>query len=75
VPLLGVAEPVTAGIRADHRDVAVDVLFREWGALTVAVNALNRSMDQPDLYPFALSKPVRAKLALVHDLVVAGPVG
>ncbi|CAN5515094.1 putative zinc-binding metallopeptidase [soil metagenome] len=75
VPLLGVAEPVAAGILADARDVGVAVLFREWGALTVAVNALNRSMDQPDLYPFALTKAVKAKLSLVHDLVVAGPVG
>ena len=74
VPLLGSAEPVPASVLADDRDVSLAALFREWGALTVAVNALNRSMDQPDLYPFALSKPVKAKLALVHDLVVAGPV-
>jgi len=74
VPLLGVEEPVTATAIADDRDVGTAVLFREWGALTVAVNALNRSMDQPDLYPFALSKQVKAKLALVHDLVLAGPV-
>ncbi len=74
-PLLGVDEPVAATALADNRDLEVGVLFREWGALTVAVNALNRSMDQPDLYPFALSKAVKAKLSMVHDLVLAGPVG
>lgn len=74
-PLLGVAEPVVSSVLADDRDVAIAVLFREWGALTVAVNALNRSMDQPDLYPFALTPAARSKLALIHDLVVAGPVG
>ena len=32
-----------------------DRLVQAWLPLTVAVNSLNRSMGQPDLYPFALS--------------------
>lgn len=44
-------------------------LVSAWRPLTVALNALNRSMGQPDLYPFSLPDPVLAKLAFVHDLV------
>jgi hypothetical protein len=40
-----------------------------WLPLTVAVNSLNRSMGQPDLYPFVLSTPAIDKLGFVHDLV------
>jgi len=31
------------------------------------VNSLNRSMGQPDLYPFVLSPPVLSKLGFVHQ--------
>jgi hypothetical protein len=37
--------------------------------LTIALNSLNRSMGQPDLYPFVLSPPALEKLAFVHRLV------
>ncbi len=30
---------------------------------------MNRSMGASDLYPFVISPPVEAKLALVHELV------
>ena len=46
-----------------------DALIRAWLPLTYAVNSLNRSMGQPDLYPFALAEPVVAKLRFIHDLV------
>jgi hypothetical protein len=36
--------------------------------LTYAVNALNRSMGQPDFYPFILSPVVIAKLGYMHEL-------
>ena len=45
-----------------------DALIETWLPLTYAVNSLNRSMGQPDLYPFALAPPVVAKLRFVHDL-------
>ena len=32
-----------------------DRLVQAWLPLTVALNSLNRSMGQPDLYPFALT--------------------
>jgi hypothetical protein len=46
-----------------------DRLVQAWIPLTVAVNSLNRSMGQRDLYPFALSPPAIAKLGFIHDLV------
>ena len=44
-------------------------LVNAWLPLTFAVNSLNRSMGQPDLYPFVLSPPVIEKLGFIHDLV------
>jgi len=37
--------------------------------LSFAVNAINRSMGLPDLYPFHLSDAIVAKLDYVHNLV------
>lgn len=42
-------------------------LLGAWIPLTVALNALNRSMGLPDPYPFALSPRVQEKLAWVHQ--------
>ncbi len=44
-------------------------LIESWLPLTFAVNSLNRSMGQPDLYPFVLSPGVIEKLGFIHDLV------
>ena len=44
-------------------------LTAAWIPLTVAINAVNRSMGQPDLYPFVLSEPVVRKLQFVCDVV------
>lgn len=46
-------------------------LLADWIPLTVAMNAINRAMGQPDLYPFVLNEPVRRKLAFIHDLIHA----
>ena len=51
-------------VRADF-----ERLIEAWLPLTFAVNSLNRSMGQPDLYPFVLSPPVIEKLGFVHRLV------
>lgn len=45
-----------------------DILMSEWGELTIALNALNRSMGLPDAYPFSISAKVREKLAFIHDI-------
>jgi len=41
--------------------------------LTIAINSLNRSMGQRDLYPFVLCAPVLHKLQYIHDLIHAPP--
>jgi hypothetical protein len=64
---------VNAEIEFDpYRTRDVDRLIAAWLPLTVAVNSLNRSMGQPDLYPFALSPPAIEKLRFIHALVRAG---
>lgn len=47
-----------------------DAMIRTWLPLTYAVNSLNRSMGQPDLYPFVLAPAVVDKLRFVHDLIM-----
>jgi hypothetical protein len=47
-------------------------LLNEWLPVTFAVNSLNRSMGQPDLYPFVLSSPAIEKLSFIHRLVRGG---
>jgi len=52
-----------------YRASSAEELLRAWAPLTIAINALNRSMGQPDLYPFVLSPPVMVKLQYVHELI------
>jgi hypothetical protein len=47
----------------------IETLVEAWTPLTLAVNSLNRSMGQPDLYPFVLSPAVVTKLGFVHELI------
>ncbi len=54
-----------------YRARSVEELLRAWIPLTVAVNGVNRSMGQPDLYPFVLSRPAMDKLQFIHGLVHA----
>jgi hypothetical protein len=44
-------------------------LVRQWIALSAALNMLNRSMGEPDLYPFVLAPAVIDKLQWVDALV------
>jgi hypothetical protein len=48
---------------------SIETLIAAWTPLSLAVNSLNRSMGQPDLYPFVLSPAVVTKLGYVHELV------
>jgi hypothetical protein len=43
-------------------------LMAMWLPLTFALNSLNRSMGQPDPYPFVISPPVQQKLAFIHKV-------
>jgi hypothetical protein len=57
-------EGATAPARAD-----LELLLAEWVELSVALNALNRSMGLPDAYPFAIAERVKLKLELVHRAI------
>ena len=52
-----------------YRTVDVRDLVETWLHLSFAVNNLNRSMGQPDLYPFVLSPKVARKIEFVIRLV------
>ena len=47
-----------------------DMLLQDWNRLTVALNAMNRSMGLPDVYPFIISDNTLAKLRFVHDIIM-----
>ncbi len=51
--------------------VPFERMFTIWTDVTIAVNAMNRSMGQPDLYPFVLSGNAIEKVAFVHELILA----
>jgi hypothetical protein len=55
-----------------YRAGTIQALVETWLPLTYAVNSLNRSMGQPDLYPFILPPAVITKLGFIHDLVGCG---
>jgi hypothetical protein len=55
-----------------HHAASMQVLVEAWLPLTFAVNSLNRSMGQGDLYPFVLWPPVIEKLQFIHEVIQAG---
>lgn len=57
-----------------YRARSFDRLIDAWFPLSVALNSLNRSMGQADLYPFAISPAVVEKLRFIHDLIRQGRV-
>lgn len=49
----------------------IDEILDAWVPVTIAINAINRSMGQPDLYPFVMNEAVNQKFAFIHDLMRA----
>jgi hypothetical protein len=69
-PEMGQGLELTAAPHFDpYLSAPFDDLMRAWFPLTYMVNSLNRSMGQPDLYPFVMPAPVIDKLAFIHRLV------
>ncbi len=69
-PIASSDDSLVAEIHFDpHNPGAFEKLMEAWLPLTLAVNSLNRSMGQPDLYPFVLSPSAIEKLAYVHALI------
>jgi hypothetical protein len=50
---------------------AFDLLIKDWNRLTIALNAMNRSMGLPDVYPFVISDTSLVKLRFIHDTISA----
>jgi len=71
-PQIGNGQDLSATIDFDpHQERDLGRLINAWLPLTFAVNSLNRSMGQPDLYPFVLSPAVIEKLSFIHERVRA----
>jgi hypothetical protein len=69
-PRVAADEGLSATVdRNPYKAKDVETLIAAWLPLTFAVNSLNRSMGQPDLYPFVISAPAVTKLQYIHDLV------
>jgi hypothetical protein len=69
-PKVGRDPALAMGIDFDpYRQGDFDALVEVWLPLTYAVNSLNHSMGQPDLYPFVLAPTVMGKLRFVHGLI------
>jgi hypothetical protein len=60
-PLIAVPGRVTA-----YRPHSIETMIASWLPLTYAINSINRSMGQPDMYPFAPSLRPIEKRGFVH---------
>ncbi|AKS42909.1 zinc-binding metallopeptidase family protein [Wenzhouxiangella marina] len=54
---------------AEVLDGDVDERISHWVDLALKINLINRSLDQPDPYPFVLTTPVIDKLRLVEEVI------
>lgn len=65
------ASAAPPAVPADPFDTAADfdAVLASWLPITFAVNSLNRSMGQPDLYPFVLSAGARRKLRFAFEWI------
>jgi hypothetical protein len=62
---------LTMVIDFDPHHAEMDRIIDAWLPLTFAVNSINRSMGQPDLYPFVPAPPVIWKLSFIHNQIHA----
>ena len=56
----------------DPYAASTDALVGQWMPFSFALNAISRSMGQPDLYPFHLTPAIIAKIDYVNGLVARG---
>jgi len=54
-----------------YRATSIRPVINSWVPLTVAINSLNRSLGQPDFYPFVLTAKVITKIDFVLRLIVS----
>jgi hypothetical protein len=70
-PKVAKGADLAAVIDFDPHVAEMDRIIDAWLPLTFAVNSINRSMGQPDLYPFVLAPPVIWKLTFIHQQIHA----
>ena len=70
-PKVAKGADLSAAIDFDPYVAEMDRIIDAWLPLTFAVNSINRSMGQPDLYPFVIPPPVIWKLTFIHDRIHA----
>jgi hypothetical protein len=66
----GAAKPVDWGFDP-YQATSIRPVIASWIPLTVAINSLNRSLGQPDFYPFVLTAKVITKIDFVLRLIVS----
>ena len=71
-PLPGPDPSETPQIGFDPYTAPTDKLTAQMMPYSFALNAVNRSMGQPDLYPFHVSPAIAAKIDYVNRLIVRG---
>ncbi|MES2663847.1 MAG: putative zinc-binding peptidase [Pseudomonadota bacterium] len=69
-PKVAVNETLSTEINFDpHQAQTSKKIINTWLPLTFAINSINRSMGQKDLYPFVLSPKVIEKFDYIHNLI------
>jgi hypothetical protein len=53
------------------KQTTFEEVIGSWSELAVALNSMIHSIGLPDLYPFALSPAVLAKLRFIYEVIVA----
>jgi hypothetical protein len=70
-PKVAKSSDLTTTIDFDPHQASLERIIDAWLPLTFAMNSINRSMGQADLYPFTLGPGVIVKLAYVHERIRA----
>jgi hypothetical protein len=69
-PMLDRTDELTAAVDVDRYSTDnFEQLVEIWVPLSIALNSLNRTMGQPDLYPFVLPPRTIGKLGFIHALI------
>jgi hypothetical protein len=66
---IGATAPFGDVDRGPYQSKDFGALLDAWVPLTIAMNAMNRSIGNRDFYPFVLSDAISAKLKFVHGLI------
>jgi hypothetical protein len=70
-PRVSMGADLATSVDFDPHLAGMERIIDSWLPLTFAMNSINRSMGQADLYPFVLAAPAIVKLSFVHDRIHA----